>query len=82
VADAVETPGGGLLTQKLAVLTGELRYAWDRSSQADLQRWSQQTVADFATVLSRRVSNFFNLLLKVGTRTLLEVREVFMLATL
>jgi len=77
VADAVETPGGGLLTQKLAVLTGELRYAWDRSSQADLQRWSQQTVADFATVLSRRVSNFFNLLLKVGTRTLLEVREVF-----
>lgn len=77
MADLAHATGGDLLAHKLSVLTGELRYAWDRSDQADLQRWVAQTVADFATVFSRRVSNFLNLLRNLGQKTFSEVRDAF-----
>lgn len=77
MADAAQAPDGVLLAQRLSVLTGELRYAWDRSNQADLQRWGGQTVADFATVFGRRVSNFANLLRSLGGKALSEVREAY-----
>lgn len=74
---AATVPDDEFLTQRLSVLTSELRHAWDRSTSADLQRWGTQSVSDFATVFSRRVSNFLSLLLSFGDKTLLEAREAF-----
>lgn len=76
-ADARRGPDGAMLAQQLSVLTRELRYAWARSNQADLQHWGVQIAADFATVFSRRVSNFLDLLLGLGEKMLSEGREVF-----
>lgn len=75
--DAATAPENELLAQRLSVLTSELRYAWNRSNSADLQRWGAQTVSDFATVFSRRVSNFLSLIRRFGEKTLVEAREAF-----
>lgn len=77
MAEAAQASGSDLLAHKLSVLTSELRYAWDRSDQADLQRWATQTAADFAKVFGRRVTNFLNLLVRLGQTAAFEVRDAF-----